>query len=178
MSRLTMIEPEKATGEVEKLFEALTESFGLVPNIARALANSPVALKGYFGFGQALEDGVLGSKLREQIALTVSEANSCGYCVASHCAIGRSVGLSDRELADSRQAASPDSRVEAALRFAKQLVEQRGRVTDNDLSRVRRAGYNDGAIAEIVAIVSWKTFANYFNHVAEVGIDFPEPEGD
>ncbi len=40
---------------------------------------------------------MLSTKLREQIALTVSEANGCGYCVAAHCAIGKSVGLSDVE---------------------------------------------------------------------------------
>ena len=62
----------------------------------------------------------------------------------------------------------------AALHFARQLVENRGWVNDEDLNRVRRAGYGDGEIAEIVAVVAWKTFANYFNHVAGTEIDFPE----
>ena len=85
------------------------------------------------------------------------------------------MGLSDNALTDARHASSPDSKVAAALTFARQLVENRGWVTDEEFDHVRRAGYGDGAIAEIVAVVAWKTFANYFNHVAGTQIDFPAP---
>jgi uncharacterized peroxidase-related enzyme len=173
MSRLQAIEPEKATGQAKQLLDEVNEKFGMVPNLARTLANSPAALQGYLAFGEALEGGVLSAKVREQIALTVSEANGCGYCVAAHCAIGKSVGLSDSELADGRQSSSPDSKVDAALQLARQLVDKRGWVTDEDLERVRRAGHGDAEISEIVAIVAWKTFANYFNHVAGTDVDFP-----
>lgn len=61
----------------------------------------------------------------------------------------------------------------AGIRNSKQIVEERGWVGDEDLGRVRRAGYGDGEIAEIVAVVAWKTFANYFNHVAGTDVDFP-----
>ena len=174
MPRLKAIQPDQATGQAKQLLDALDEKFGMVPNLARTLANSPAALQGYLAFGEALEGGVLGAKLREQIALTVSQANGCGYCVAAHCAIGKSVGLSDSELTDARQSSSPDRKVDAALHFARQLVENRGWVNDEDLDRVRRAGYGDAEIAEIVAVVAWKTFANYFNHVAGTEVDFPE----
>ena len=145
----------------------------MVPNLARTLANSPAALRGYLALGEALGGGALPASLRERIALTVSQANGCGYCVAAHCAIGGSVGLSDEELADARQSTSTDSRIEAALQFTKRLVENRGWVKDEELEQVRRAGYDDGNIAEIVGIVALKTFANYFNHVAETDVDFP-----
>ena len=174
MPRIKAIEPDQATGEAKQLLDAVNDRFGMVPNLARTLANSPAALKGYLALGEALEGSLLPAKLREQIALTVSQANDCGYCVAAHCAIGKSVGLSDSELTDARQSSSHDRKVDTALRFAKQLVEGRGWVGDEDLDRVRRAGYGDGEITEIVAIVAWKTFANYFNHVAETDIDFPE----
>lgn len=173
MSRLKAIDPEQATGTAKQLLDAVDKKFGMVPNLAKTLANSPAALQGYLAFGEALEGGVLPAKLREQISLTVSEANGCGYCVAAHCAIGKSVGLSDEELSDGRQSSSPDSKVDAVLQLAKQLVENRGWVADEDLARVRRAGYGDAEIAEIVAVVSWKTFANYFNHVAGTDVDFP-----
>lgn len=174
MPRIKAIEPKQATGEARQLLNAVNDKFGMVPNLARTLANSPAALKGYLALGEALEGSLLPAKLREQIALTVSEANGCGYCVAAHCAIGKSVGLSDSELNDARQSSSPDSMVDVALRLAKQLVEDRGWISDEDLDRVRRAGYGDGEIAEIVAIVALKTFANYFNHVAGTDADFPE----
>ena len=173
MSRIKAIEPEQAVGEAKQLLDAVNGKFGMVPNLARELANSPAALKAYLSLGEALESGLLSDRLREQIALTVSQTNGCDYCVAAHCAIGKSVGLSDSELTDARQSSSPDSRIDVALRFAKQLVEDRGWVSDEDVQRVRRAGFGDGEIAEIVAIVAWKTFANYFNHVAGTDVDFP-----
>ena len=126
MQRLKAIEPDQATGHAKQLLDAVNEKYGMVPNLARTLANSPAALQGYLAFGEALDGGVLPAKLREQIALTVSEANGCGYCVAAHCAIGQAVGLSDSELADARQSSSPDSKVDAALHLARQLVENRG----------------------------------------------------
>ena len=173
MPRINAIEPDQATGEAKQLLDAVNDKFGMVPNLARTLANSPAALKGYLAFGEALDGGLLPAKLREQIALTVSQANGCEYCVAAHCAIGKSIGLSDSELTDARQSSSPDTKVNVALRFAERLVNDRGWVADEDLDRVRRAGYGDGEIAEIVAIVAWKTFANYINHVAGTDVDFP-----
>jgi len=36
------------------------------------------------------------------------------------------------------------------------------------------AGYDDGAVAEVVANVALNLFTNDFNHVAETDIDFPQ----
>ncbi len=96
--------------------------------------------------------------------------------MAAHWAIGKAVGLNGSELTDARQSSSPERKVDAALQFARVLVEKRGCVKDEDVDRVRRAGYDDGGITEIVALVAWKTFANYFNHVAGTEVDFPEVE--
>jgi alkylhydroperoxidase family enzyme len=38
---------------------------------------------------------------------------------------------------------------------------------------VRRAGFSDGEIAEIIAHVALNIFTNYFNNTAEVEVDFP-----
>src|SRR3954454_14623587 len=46
--------------------------------------------------------GTLSAHLREQIALTVGQANECGYCMAAHSAIGQKVGLIVAELAQAR----------------------------------------------------------------------------
>ena len=45
--------------------------------------------------------------------------------------------------------------------------------SDDDINRVRRAGHGDAEIAEVVAVVAWMTFSNYFNHVAGTDVDFP-----
>ena len=66
--------------------------------------------------------------------------------------------------------------MEAALGFALAIVAKRGWVSDEDLARVRRAGYGDAGIVEISAVVAFNLFSNYFNHIAETEIDFPPVE--
>jgi uncharacterized peroxidase-related enzyme len=146
---------------------------GTVPNMTRTMAVSPAVLEGYLGFSGALGGGALSPRVREQIALAVGEANRCEYCVSAHTAIGRHIGLAEEELAASRNGASSDQRVEAALRFATALVERRGQVTDADVAQVREAGWSDAEVAEIVAHVALNIFTNYFNTAAATEIDFP-----
>ena len=42
---------------------------------------------------------------------------------------------------------------------------------------MRRAGYTDGEVGEIVAKVALNIFTNYFNHVADTEVDFPAAPG-
>ncbi len=174
MQRIKGLDPETATGKAKVLMDGIQRQLGMVPNIMRTMGNSPAVLEAYLGFSGALAKGLLSPRLREQLALTVSQANNCSYCLSAHTALGKSVGLSDEEALDSRRAVSPDSKAEAALRFARQVVEKRGWVTDEDVQQIRNAGYEDGEIAEIVANVAQNMFTNYFNHVAETVIDFPK----
>ncbi len=60
------------------------------------------------------------------------------------------------------------------LRFAREVVEKRGWVDDDSISRLRSAGYRDGAITEIVANIALHMFMNYFDHVAQPVVDFPK----
>ena len=176
MSRIHQINPQAATGKAKELLDAVQGKLGLVPNMTRAMANSPAVLDGYLSLSGALSKGALSAKSREQIALAVAQANECEYCLAAHSAIGKMVGLSVDQILDSRRGASVDPKTDAIIQFARQVVDQRGLVSDANIAQVRAAGLDDGAIAEIVANVALNIFTNYFNHVAETEIDFPRAE--
>lgn len=173
MSRISPVDPATTTGKARELLGGVQKSLGVTPNLYRVIAQSPVALEGVLGLTGALARGRLGPRLREQIALTVAEANACDYCLSAHTALGRGLQLSDSELAVARQAGASDPRDATALRFAARVVERRGRVDDADLAEVRRAGFDDGQVVEIVANVVLNVFTNYLNQVAETEIDFP-----
>jgi uncharacterized peroxidase-related enzyme len=173
---LTPIAPETATGTTKELLGAVKSKLGLVPNMVRAMANSPAALNAYLQFSGALAGGSLSAKSREQIALAVGQANECDYCLSAHSALGKMAGLTPDQIRDSRQGTSPDGKTDALLRFSRKLVETRGQVSDGDVAAVRRAGLTDGEIAEVVAGVALNIFTNYFNHVAATDIDFPRAE--
>lgn len=174
MSRLPAIQTEAATGKAKELLEAVQAKLKITPNMTRVMANSPAVLSAYLSFSGALAGGALAPKLREEIALEVGEQNSCQYCVSAHTAIGKMTGLTDSEIASARNAKSASARNAAALNFAREIVAKKGRATDSDVEAVRRAGFTDGEVAEIIAHVALNVFTNYFNNTADVEVDFPK----
>lgn len=172
-TRLDAIAPEAATGKVKELLDGVRTKLGMVPNMMRTMASAPAVLEGYLQLSASLGRGSLPAKTREQIALAVSEANGCDYCLAAHSAIGRMAGLTSDQIRDSRLGTSVDPKTDALIRFARRIVDARGRVSDHELEEVRAAGFGDAAIAEVVAAVALMTFTNYFNLVADTELDFP-----
>ena len=176
MSRLNLVDPNTADGKTRDLLDLVQRQMGMVPNIIRALANSPAALEAYLNLSGAVAGGSLSPKLRERVSLAVSQKNECDYCVAAHVALGKMTGLSAEEILDARKGAATTSKDDVAVKFAVELVEAKGNIDDRDLRRIRNAGFTDGEVAELVALVALNIFTNYFNHVVQTDIDFPEAE--
>jgi len=173
MQRINAIDPQ-AAGAAKTLVDGVQRKLGFVPNFMRTLAVSPATLDAYLSFGDRLNQGILSPKLREQIALTVAYSDSCQYCLAAHTAIGGMLGLSPSQLEAAYTADSTDPQIAAALHFAQQLVQNQGHVSDEEVAKVRQAGYGDAEIAEIVGHVALSVFTNYFNTVAQTEVDFPK----
>lgn len=111
MPRLDAVDSDTATGRTKELLDQVHRKLGFVPKMMRAMAVSPAVLEGYLGLSGALAGGALTPKVREQIALTVGEANACQYCVSAHTAIGKRLGLTEAELEASRDGAASDPEV-------------------------------------------------------------------
>ena len=173
MPRINPIDPNQAQGKAKTLLDAVQGKFGRVPNLMKTMANSPAVLESYLGFSQTIAGGSFSPALREQIALAIAGVNGCDYCASAHSAIGKGAGLGEEELQANLRGASGDQKVEAALTFAKAVVTKRGWVADEDVENFRAAGYTDGELTEVIALVALNTFSNYFNHIAETEVDFP-----
>ena len=174
MQRITAVNPTEATGKAKELLDGVQAKLGMTPNLMKTLAAAPAALDAYLKFGAALGTGKLDAKFREQIALAVAQANSCEYCLSAHATFGQMMGLKPEEIAASREAHSSDAKRDAGLHFVQALVVQRGIVSDQEVAKVKAAGFSDGDIAELVANVAVNVFTNYFNHVARTDVDFPQ----
>ncbi len=173
MTRISPVDPEHAEGKARTLLEGVRKSSGMTPNLLATMAHSPAALEAYMAVNKALSGGRLSPQLRELIAVTVAGENGCDYCAAAHTALGRSLGLGDDELGAALRGLATDPHTAAGLEFARRIVIERGWVGDDDVQRVRDAGYSDGDIAEIIATVAASIFSNYFNHIAQTEVDFP-----
>jgi len=173
MARIRPVKATHADTRTARLLESVGKKMGMVPNLIATMANSPSVAQAYLGFAEALAGGSLPAPLREQIALTVGQANECDYCVAAHSYLGRKAGLGEEDVLAARRGTAHDEKAAVTLSFAHKIVADRGLVSDEDLDEIRGAGYTDGEIAEIVANVALNIFTNYFNHVAGTEVDFP-----
>lgn len=173
MSRISAIDRNHPAENVARAFDAIQNKLGVVPNMMRTMAQSPRVLEGYLSLSGALSRGLLPATLQEQIALAVAETNACNYCLSAHTALGRRAGLSDDQLAASREGRGADAKTSAALQFALAVLQTRGGVSDQEFARVRAAGFSDAEIAEIIGHVALNVLTNYFNRAADTEIDFP-----
>ncbi len=173
MKRFQPVHSENTHKRSREILQSVEKRLGMTPRYLQAMAISPAALDAYNGVSCALENGVLPARLRQQVALAVSQTNNCPYCLAAHRAIGRSVGLNEDDIADSRKGISPDSKVAVVLSFVRSMVAGPGRVKESDLALLFQTGYSEEEVIEIVANVALTVFGNYFNLMANPDIDFP-----
>lgn len=176
MPRIAPLAKDQAHGKSAQMLDGVQKKLGRVPNLLSTLAHAPAALGSYLALSGAQEDSSLKPALREQLALAVAGANQCGYCASAHTAIGKTHGLTDAQAAAALQGQAGDAAQQAAIDFARAVVEKRGFVSDEDLAAVRAAGYSDAQVLEIVAVVVLNIFTNYTNHIADPEIDFPRVE--
>lgn len=174
MSRISIPTVDNSAAASKPLLAAVQKQLGVVPNLMKLVGHSPAALEGYLSLNGALGKGKLSVQLRERIALTIAEYNGCDYCLSAHDYLGRNVAkISGAELEAARDARSEDAATEAALQFALQIAQSRGRVSDANLAALRLAGFDEAATVEIVANVAVNVLTNYINNVALTDIDFP-----
>jgi uncharacterized peroxidase-related enzyme len=174
MSRLTIPARKDALLGSQRLLDAVEKQLGFIPNLFRLVGSSTAALEGYLGFNGAL-GRTLDVKTRERIALAVAQANGCDYCLSAHTYLGLNLAkIDDAEIALNRVGHSSDVKADAALVFARKVLDTRGSVSDADLAAVRLAGFSEPQVIEIVASVALNVLTNYVNNVAQTDIDFPE----
>lgn len=97
-----LVEEAAATGKVAVIFADIRQTKGLsfVPNFWRTLASNPDQLELVWSRLKRLmhpealgQKSQLDAKTREIIALAVSATNGCRYCVNSHTAAVRKLGI-------------------------------------------------------------------------------------
>jgi uncharacterized peroxidase-related enzyme len=173
MTRLKVLDPARVTGPSKEMLDAIQKKMGRVPNIFRGMAHSPAVLGFYLAGSEALGRCSLSLQIREQIALAVAEASTCEYCVAAHAAIGKGAGLTETQVAAARRGEGSDPKAAGAVAFARKIVLARGDLSDADIANARKAGLDDGELAEALAVASFTLFTSYFNHLNGTEVDFP-----
>ena len=160
-------EPDEATlpGEVRALWVRPLEKLGFVPNVLRVFALRPSHLLRWNEHFEELMTGDSGlTKVeREMIAVVVSVANRCTYCIAAHSAALRKLSR-DPELADAvardHRTARLDPRMQAVLEYALKLTLTPAEMSEDDVQALRQAGLSDEDIMDAAEVTAMFNFTN------------------
>ena len=149
----------------KRTLDTFTKNIGFTPIMMVILAQSPIAFNAWAALLGSLSK-VLDVKTRDGIGLAVSEVTDCNYCLtvlsfnSEHM-----VELPPKEILFAREGLSSDPKLDAAVRFARRVIETRGKVSDTELKAVRDAGYTDANLMVIIALVAMYALTNYSNNV-------------
>jgi alkylhydroperoxidase family enzyme len=83
MPRIAIPKREDAPAESKPILDNVDKMLGFVPNLQRLMSISPNALSGWAALMGSLAK-TPDVKTRDGIALAVSEADGCDYCLAAH----------------------------------------------------------------------------------------------
>lgn len=184
-------EPDGATGSwfpvpaddelpdgLRGLFAKARERLGFVPNVFRVYAYRPERLSAWFAHFRLLHEPTRGLSEadREMIAVVVSAANGCLYCLVAHgAALRTALGdpvLGERISYDWRRAGL-DARRTAICAYADKLTLRPRELTRADLQSLRDVGLSEAEtwdVAEIAAMY------NLTNRMAMATNMLPNPE--
>ena len=173
MSRIAIPGRDDAPTESQAILDGVRKTLGFVPNHYRLMSISPKALGGWAGLMGPLAKS-LDLKTREGMALAISEANGCDYCLAAHSHVATNLAkIPPEEVELNRQGRSSDAKRQAAVSFAKALIETRGKVSDAQFAAVRDAGWTDANIVEMIALTAQFALTNFMNNAVKTPLDFP-----
>ena len=141
------------------------DKLGFVPNVYQAYSLKPQRLRNFMAmFGEVMfaESGL--SKLeREMVAVVVSSANRCYYCLVAHGAEVRRLS-GDPELgemmAHNYRVAKLDARVRAMLDFAYKLTTTPWLIEEPDRAALREVGLTEGDIFDLAETVGFYNLSN------------------
>ncbi|HMG86201.1 MAG TPA: carboxymuconolactone decarboxylase family protein [Terracidiphilus sp.] len=154
--------------------EQLQQAFGVLPNLAATIANSPKLINSLVGVFQQVHSSSLTEPEIQIVLLTDAVANSSNYAVAFHTALALQQGVSSEETETIRERRVPmDKRFAALSTLARTLIEKRGHLSDQEFDSFIAAGFTKEQVLEVVAIVAASTITNYAGTIANPPLEDP-----
>ncbi len=150
---------------LRKLFAKARERVGFVPNVFRVWAFRPERLSAWFAYFRGLHEPTetLSAADREMIAVVVSQANGCLYCLVAHgAALREALGdpvLGERIAFDWRRAGL-DPRRAAICAYAEKLTRTPRDMTRADINTLIIAGLTLEEAWDVAEIASMYNLTN------------------
>ena len=153
--------------DMQAYFKVCEEKLGMVPNVLRTYSRHQDKLRAFSTlYNTVMLSGSKLSKLeREMVAVVVSSANRCFYCLVAHGQAVRQLS-GDPELGEmlvmNYRVAPIEPRVRAMLDFAWKLTVEPWTVGDADRQALRDAGLDDDEIFDLSDVIGFFNMSNRF----------------
>jgi AhpD family alkylhydroperoxidase len=157
---------ESAPEQSQPSLQALQNAFGMIPNIAGAMATSPVLIASLVALFQKVHGGSFNEQQIQTVLLTNAVTNSCTWAVAFHTALALQQGVDPADVRAIRERRLPQHAKNAALSsLAKKLIAKRGQLDEGDVSSFLEAGFGRDHLLEVIAVIAASTITNYTGNV-------------
>jgi uncharacterized peroxidase-related enzyme len=178
ISKLGVPDPAGLDEDLRAIWAKCVEKLGFVPNVFSAYSLKPQRLRHFMAMYNDIMRAESGlSKLeREMVAVVVSSANRCYYCLVAHGAAVRDLS-GDPELGEmmalNYRVARLDDRQRVMLDYAWKLTTTPYLVDNADRDGLRAVGLTEGDIFDLSETVA---FFNLSNRMASATDMMPNRE--
>ena len=165
---------DSAPAASRRLMAQTTARMGYLPAAVARMAESPELLNGFLTASGLFERTSLDPVAREVLIMTMATRNECHLCIAMHTA--KLMALeADPSLVAALRAGRPlaSSRLEALRVFTLEVLEARGAVSDQDLTRFVASGYTRQNALEVVLGIGAYTISTFANRLTGAPVDEP-----
>src|SRR5207253_337433 len=141
-------------------------AFGFIPNFFRAQTLRPDLIDAEVGLVSTIlvKEGALTRRQKEYIFLACSADNLSTYCVTAHCEIVRMLGIEGPEpeqIALDHTVSDIPAGDKALLDLAVKLNNHPKQVGPEDIDELRKHGFGDQHVLEMVIMVGLTKFSNF-----------------
>src|ERR1700733_11186494 len=127
---------QSAPERSQPALQQLESAFGMIPNIAGAMATSPVLINSLVGLFGNVHGGSFTEAQVQTVLLTDAVTNASTWAVAFHTALALKEGIDPEDVRAIREGRLPRDRKLAALSaLARTMIEKRGRLDDQEVDR-------------------------------------------
>ncbi|MBE1162264.1 carboxymuconolactone decarboxylase family protein [Dyella acidiphila] len=168
MTTFPMHTMQSAPAQSKPALESLHSAFGVIPNIAGAMATSPVLIGSLVGLFGKVHGGSFSEAEVQVVLLTNAVTNASSWAMAFHSCLAEKEGLDTADVEAIRARQMPRHVKHAALStLARTLIEKRGHLDDADMSAFLAAGFGQDHLLEVIGIVAASTITNYTGSVTQ-----------
>jgi uncharacterized peroxidase-related enzyme len=181
MSRISIIQPEEATGRLKGIYDQLEKQRGQIAEVHKMQSLRPESIVKHMELYMEImfSKSELSRAQREMMAVVVSVTNNCSYCATHHDSALHHYWKDEEKLrklrANYREVDIPGNDM-ALCKYAEEVTLRPQNIEEVDpTAPLREMGFSDAAILDATLVVAYFNFVNRM--VLSLGVEIEQDGG-